>query len=210
MIARVPLAVPLAALGAFAVLLVLAVGGWAPVPGVDAALSGDFRGYGGRNPDVVAAVRVVTDVAATLPFLVAGASATALFAARGDRQRALFVAAVTVAVPLLWSVMHWVLYRPRPEAGFVTVESSGFPSGHTTNAAAAGLVAVLLVWPAAGRRLRAVTVAAATLFALAVGVTRIALLAHWPSDVLGGWLLALAVVPPLARAVTRRRPAPTP
>ena len=25
------------------------------------------------------------------------------------------------------------------------------------------------------------------------------LLAHWPSDVLGGWLLALAVVPPLAR-----------
>jgi undecaprenyl-diphosphatase len=36
-------------------------------------------------------------------------------------------------------------------------------------------------------------------FALGIGLTRLILLAHWPSQVLGGWLLALAVVPPLAR-----------
>jgi membrane-associated phospholipid phosphatase len=210
MFARIPLAVPLAALAAFALLLALAVLGWAPLEAVDSALSGDLRAYGARRPGLVEVVRVVTDVAATVPFLVAGAVAAAFFAARRDRPRALLCATVTVLVPVLWSLMHWLLYRPRPVDGFVTVESNGFPSGHTSNAAAAALLAVLLVWPTASRRVRALMVVAAALFALVIGATRMALLAHWPTDVLGGWLLALAVVPLVARAVTPRRPAPTP
>jgi membrane-associated phospholipid phosphatase len=204
MFARIPLAVPLAALGLFVVLLF--VRGWAPLDAVDTGLSGDLRGYGGRNPGMVDAVRVLTDVAATVPFLLAGASAAAFFAARRDRVRALFCAVVTVLVPTIWSVMHWLLHSPRPVGGFVTVDSNGFPSGHTSNAAAAGLAAVLLLWPAASRPVRVAAVAAAVAFALVIGTTRMALLAHWPTDVLGGWLLALAVVPLAARAVTLRRP----
>jgi undecaprenyl-diphosphatase len=107
--------------------------------------------------------------------------------------------------------MHGLLHRPRPAGGFVDIDSNGFPSGHTSHAAAAGLALALLLWPrltAAGR------VAVATLaVALAVGIgfTRVALLAHWPTDVLGGWLLALAVVPIVALATTRRhRPPPAP
>lgn len=205
MIARMPPAAPLAALGAFAALLALVVGGWAPLHAADSALSGDFRGYGVRHPDVVSVVRIATDVAATLPFLFAGAAATALFATRRDRVRAMFCAAVTVAAPVLWTLMHWLIYRPRPQDGFVALDTNGFPSGHTTNAAAAALAAVLLVWPAASRRVRVGVVTAAALFALAIGLSRIALLAHWPTDVLGGWLLALGVVPLLAYAVTPRR-----
>jgi undecaprenyl-diphosphatase len=120
-------------------------------------------------------------------------------AAGRRRGAALFVAAVTAVVPALWGLAHWLLHHPRPLDGFVTVHSNGFPSGHTSNAATTALVGVLLLWPGATRTGRAVLVAAAVTFAVTVGVTRLALLAHWPADVLGGWLLALTVVPLAAR-----------
>jgi membrane-associated phospholipid phosphatase len=210
MVARVPLAVPLGAACAFVVLLVLDVAGWAPLGRFDEAVSATFRRYGSANAGVVATVRVLTDVAATVPFLAAGAALAALLAARRERVRAVFVAAVTVTIPAVWGLFHALLHSPRPLDGFVFVDSNGFPSGHTANASAAALVAVLLIWPAGGRGAsgsRIARVAAAAAFAALIGLTRLALLAHWPSDVLGGWLVALAVVPLLARAAVVSRAA---
>jgi membrane-associated phospholipid phosphatase len=80
------------------------------------------------------------------------------------------------------------------------VDSSGVPSGHTSNAAAFGLALVLLVWPRAGGATRWATCLAAAAFVAFIGFTRVALLAHWPTDVLGGLLLAATVVPAAARA----------
>lgn len=202
MIARPPLALPLVALVGFLTLLGLTIGRWAPLDRVDSAISETLRRYGDARPALVAALRVATDVAATVPFVVAGIAVTLLFLAQAARPRAAFCAAVTVAVPLLWSLMHWLLHHPRPQHGFVAIASNGFPSGHTSNAGAAALVAVLLVWPRLARAGRVVAVVLAAAFAGFVGFTRVALLAHWPADVLGGWLLALTVVPLAALAVT--------
>jgi undecaprenyl-diphosphatase len=80
-------------------------------------------------------------------------------------------------------------------------------------ATAAALMIVLVLWPRLARGPRAVAVVLAAGFAVFIGVTRVALLAHWPADVLGGWLLGLAVVPLAAHAVGRLVPpraAPTP
>ena len=72
--------------------------------------------------------------------------------------------------------------------------NASFPSGHSANT----LVIVLLFALLAGR---GPAVAAALLFGLAMGISRVFLGVHWPSDVLGGWLigggvalLALALV----------------
>ncbi|MEH1130699.1 phosphatase PAP2 family protein [Micromonospora sp. CPCC 206061] len=204
MIARPPLAVSLAALAGFLILMALVLADWAPIERLDLAASGDFRSYGASNRDVISFVRTATDVAATLPFLAYGCAAVLYFAVTRQRGAAVFCALVTAAIPLLWGVMHWALHRPRPLDGFVFVDSNGFPSGHTSHAAAAGLAAVLLLWHRVGRLGRVVTVVAAVLFALLVGATRVVLLAHWPTDVLGAYLLGLAVVPLLARAVPAR------
>ncbi|MGI5214160.1 phosphatase PAP2 family protein [Plantactinospora sp. CA-290183] len=201
MIARPPLAVPLLALAAFLVLLALTLGGWAPLDRFDAAASDGFREHGTANPRLVSVLRVATDVAATVPFVAAGLLVGLALAARSRRRAAAFCVAVTVVVPVLWGLMHALVHHPRPVDGFVVVHSNGFPSGHTSNAAAAALVAVLLLWPRLAGPARPVAVALAALFALFVALTRVALLAHWPTDVLGGWLLALAVVPLLARIV---------
>ena len=209
MIARPPVVLPLLALAAFLVLLGLVVGGWAPLDAFDAAISDAFRGYGEQRPNLVAVLRIVTDVAATVPFLIVGAVASVALLGRGERRFATCCATVTVLVPVLWGLMHWLVHHPRPVRGFVVVHSNGFPSGHTSNATAAALVAVLLLWPRLARTGRVVTVSLAAAFAIFIGVTRLVLLAHWPADVLGGWLLALVVVPLAVHAVDRRTPRPT-
>lgn len=203
MIARPPLVVPLLALAGFLVLLALTAVGWAPLDRFDDGLSDTFREYGDASPDLVGLLRVVTDAAATVPYVVAGLVVSLAYASRSQRQSAALCALVTVLVPALWGLLHWLVHHPRPEDGFVAVASNSFPSGHTSNAAAAALVVVLLCWPGLATTGRVVTVALAVAFGVFVGLTRVVLLAHWPGDVLGGWLLALAVVPLAARVAVR-------
>jgi membrane-associated phospholipid phosphatase len=206
MILRMRLFWPAAAVVVFLVLMLLTITAWAPLDAVDAAISDRFRQFGGTRPGLIAVVRVVTDVATTIPYVTVGCLTALILWVRRHRRDAVFVAAVTVTVPALWALMHLLLVHVRPVDGFVVVASNGFPSGHTCNATAAALVAVVLAWPRTGGRRRAVLVVSATLFALVIGVSRVMLLAHWPSDVLGGWLLALAVVPVLARLTHGRLP----
>jgi undecaprenyl-diphosphatase len=188
----------------FVVLLLLHA--WTPVARLDAAVSDAFRGYGEARPGWVAVLRVATDAAATLPVLVAGLAAVVMLVVWGERRRAAVVAATVLVVWALWSLMHWLLYRPRPEDGFVEVAANGFPSGHTSNAAVVAVLAVWLLWPRLPGRAARVAVVAG--FAGMVGFTRVALLAHWPTDVLGGWLLVLAVFPVLVSALRARAPVP--
>ena len=110
---------------------------------------------------------------------------------------------VIVAAPVFESLLKPVIGRPRPESA-----AFGFPSGHATAAAAyfgALIYAAADLRPAARRIVRA---AAACLIAL-VGLARIVLHAHWPSDVLGGIALGLAcaAAAALISSPTARSPA---
>jgi undecaprenyl-diphosphatase len=74
-----------------------------------------------------------------------------------------------------------------------------FPSGHATEATAVFVTLALVVAVFVLRRpiVRAATVLGAGLLSVAIGVSRLVLGVHWPSDVLAGWALgagtALAV-----------------
>jgi membrane-associated phospholipid phosphatase len=99
----------------------------------------------------------------------------------------LWCAAMVVA-PLLEQGTKFLVERPRP-SGF----SFGFPSGHTTAAATLAFIVVYVVGrePLPGPLRHALRALALTVMVL-VGWARIVLGAHWPTDVLGGFLLGAA------------------
>jgi undecaprenyl-diphosphatase len=83
--------------------------------------------------------------------------------------------------------------RQRPDLWerLVTETSYSFPSGHSMASAALALSVVLITW---NTRFRWWVVAAASLYVVTIGFTRLYLGVHYPTDVLAGWSLGAAWV----------------
>ena len=96
-------------------------------------------------------------------------------------------------------VLNWALKRafsrPRPDLvpHLQEVASMSFPSGHALTSAAVCLtLGVLLMRIARGRLTKFYCLAVAMLVTGLVGVSRIYLGVHYPTDVLAGWLIGLS------------------
>ncbi len=84
--------------------------------------------------------------------------------------------------------------RPRPDYSAIAAEmSASFPSGHAMLSAVTYLtLGALLSRFTEHRRLRTFYLTAAIVLTLLVGVSRVVLGVHYPSDVIAGWALGAA------------------
>lgn len=122
--------------------------------------------------------------------LTALTAASAIVLARFSRRAALFVVASVAGAALLAQAMKALVSRTRPSALPAVYEAGGysFPSGHSM-VTLAYFMAVTLVVRQLRPKLRYVAVAIALPLIAAVGLSRIYLGVHYPSDVLAGWAL---------------------
>jgi membrane-associated phospholipid phosphatase len=110
--------------------------------------------------------------------------------------------AVLLLAPVLETALKHLVARPRPED-----VSLSFPSGHST-AAAAFFGAVMFLAGALPPRACAWARILAVVMIVLVGMARVILRAHWPSDVLAGIALGLALAAAAGWLATRDPAAP--
>lgn len=158
-----------------------------------AARAGALEGFDRAVIDQLAAWRAWSD-----PWLVATRAgdvvarilvcgvAMLLLWRRGDRRAALFLPTAALVETLLNSLLKLGFGRARPDllAHLDPVTTLSYPSGHSAHNAALWLMAALLLAPG-----RAAAIAIALGVAGLIGVSRIVLGVHWPSDVAGGWMI---------------------
>lgn len=152
------------------------------------------------SPAVVAAMRVVNR-AGDWRVLLPGTLLLFVVFRRARETWWLWVGLMALAPTLEW-VFKQLVGRTRPESLALS-----FPSGHST-AAAAFFGALMFLASELPPWLCAWVRALATVMILLVGMARVILRAHWPSDVLAGIALGLALAA-AAGLLASRRPAHT-
>lgn len=174
------IAFPLVAILAALWVAMLLLGG--PASDADGVLRHAFQ-----VPALVPAARLLTrlgDWTLLLPLTLAAAAALAWFV---SRRAALVYAGLILGGRVLVEAEKVAIGRARPdETGrLVHVATLSYPSAHAAYSMMAWLGLALLGTRSA--RTRGPAVAAALALAILVGLTRLVLAVHWPSDVIGGW-----------------------
>lgn len=121
--------------------------------------------------------------------------ATVIYLVLRNRTRtALFVSFAVVGGTAISTGLKMAFDRPRPELVEATrVFTSSFPSGHATVSAVVYLtLGVMLAEATSHRPLRIYFIALAVFLTVIVGISRVYLGVHYPTDVIAGWSLGTA------------------
>lgn len=113
----------------------------------------------------------------------------------GSWRPFLLLACAAVGAMTLDTVLKVAIARPRPDMKWMVASAAGwaFPSGHTTGSTAVyGALGYLIAETQTTWRAKVEWLAFAFMVAFLVGISRIYLGFHWPTDVISGWALGVA------------------
>ncbi len=174
---------------------------------VDALVGSLARGaVDGISPQVGFLVSTLAGTDLVLPLTAASAL---LFCLARHFRGALALVVAVFGTQIVVDLIKSTIERPRPAANEAIAQASGasFPSAHSaTSMALYAMLAFLLARRCQGVA-RLAVVCAGGAVVLAVGLSRVMVAAHYPIDVVAGWLTGAAVVT-AAWLVVRRLRAP--
>jgi membrane-associated phospholipid phosphatase len=158
----------------------------APLGRLDATALHGLASLDGSFTDRVA--YLVAHSADPLPLMAVLATLFAWGWALGRRREALAAVGLVAGANLVGLILKLVLSHPRfyPILGADQMGADAFPSGHATSAMSIALAAVLV----APARVRIAVACGSAAYVIAVATSLLVLSWHFPSDVVGGLLLA--------------------
>lgn len=179
----------LAAAAVYVLMLVGYLQGWGWLAGIDAAALDASYDIAVKHPGWVRWWDGVSTYLAPAVFRVVGMVVAVVALLRGRLRAALFLLVAVETSGLLTMVAKGSVGRPRPVTALVSASSTSFPSGHALGVMVGVGALLVLVLPVLRRSARVAALAVGVLVVAGVGVARVALNVHHPSDVLAGWAL---------------------
>jgi membrane-associated phospholipid phosphatase len=177
---------------------------WPPLVDTDLRIDSAIHEWALAAPWAVATSRVLASLGSVYVASVVAAVAVVVLLLARRRRTALAVALVAVVALLLTHYLTLVVDRERPTwpDPFVTLSDPAFPSGHATAGIAVWCVCGIALGTLVRDRSWEVVLALPfVVLGVAIGISRLVLGVHWPSDVVGGWCVALAVAGVVSAAV---------
>ncbi|MDB5642100.1 MAG: phosphoesterase PA-phosphatase related [Hyphomicrobiales bacterium] len=192
--------------GVLAVLALVATGLFAFVQLADEVMEGSTHGFDSRvllmfrNPQDLSdpigprwfeeVMRDFTALGGTAVLTLLTVFVTLFLVLAGKRRSAMLVAGSIVLGTIFSTVLKLVFDRPRPDLvpHGMDVYTLSFPSSHAMMSAMVYLtLGALLARTQADLRVRLYLICCAILLTLLIGISRVYLGVHWPTDVLAGW-----------------------
>ena len=161
---------------------------------MDVAVLTDLRhatdGNIGWRPELRAIMLDLTALGDEATLVLIVAAVVGFLALSGKRRSAVLLAAATLSGVLVTTAIKIWFDRPRPDVvvHLTSFGGASFPSGHAMNSAVAYLtMAGLVARVTPILRLRVYILCCAVTLTFVIGVSRLYLGVHWPTDVLAGW-----------------------
>lgn len=163
-----------------------------------------------RSPAMTQAQIGITNLGGALVLTIALTVMAVFVAVRLRSWRPVLIAAIAAGgIQLLVPAIKTFIARPRPLPAGRLVDAGGFsfPSGHSASAVVCfGMLAWLVCLLTDRVVIRATAWVSAGLLTVAVGLSRAYLGVHYPSDIIGGWILGSAWLAAVAVAAYTARP----
>jgi undecaprenyl-diphosphatase len=177
-----------AACGVLFVLLAIAVT-HGLVAGFDAGVRGDVHAFNSR--DLTIAAQLFSLLGSARVWLIGLAAVLAALWWKRERRRALGLAAVMGGATILDNGLKLLLHRARPAPFFgLDPDTFSFPSGHALfSLCFYGTMAAIFASQVRNAGWRVAIWTGALALVLCIGLSRIYLGVHYPSDVMAGYLI---------------------
>lgn len=155
----------------------------------DSATLRPLHHYGVHHPGWVRFWNDFCMVFGPTGFRVLGTVVIAIALLRRNVRAVLFLLATIWLSGYLTNGAKALAARPRPRGALVHAGFSSFPSGHALEVMAAVLALLTVSACLFGHRVRITTIVVGAVIVIAVGVGRVLLNVHHPTDVIAGWAL---------------------